>query len=728
MRRALLVAMLASGVNPLHSQASVAPRRGLVISSTKSLTPGVYRVDAPESLDSAAIVIRGNDVTLDLAGVTLIGTDPDVAPDRCRGVAIFVDGGRNVTIRNGRIRGYKVAILSRGTRNLRVLDNDLSYNWKPRLYSLVEHESLADWLSFHHNENDEWLRYGAAIYLRDVHRGEIRGNTAAQGMNGLLLALTDSLLIWNNNFSFNSGLGVGMYRSSHNRVMHNRADFNVRGYSEGFYRRGQDSAGILIYEQSDSNLVAFNSVTHGGDGVFLWAGQQTMDSGLGGANDNLFYENDFSWAPANGIEATFSRNVFVRNRVVGSDYGLWGGYSYESVIAGNTFERNRVGIAIEHGQDNAIVRNRFDYDSTDIQLWANPIAPGDWGYPKRRDTRSRGYRIDNNILYGGRVGYRIESSEDVHLGANAAAADSLFVMKDTSHVFFDSVALATRPLDTIRVAPLEGGRRVLPSEFGIWRRSAIIVDEWGPYDWQSPKLWPADSSLATPLTLRVLTPILIGSWRVTQSRGAKVSRQRGVDGDSIVVTPDSGAIEDWTITLEYRGRPTLSPTGIRRGVNAPYAFSYSRFDPRLEWDVKVYAWSDSTHPLNAAQAFDSLLRGERGEPTLTLASRRLDYVWSRPTIEAWPREKAAVVATTRVALPPGSYTLRTISDDGIRVYVDDVRVIDDWTVHESRVIESPLAAGEHRVRVEYFQLDGWTELRAEIVKGADRSAPHSTRP
>ena len=91
--------------------------------------------------------------------------------------------------------------------------------------------------------------------------------------------------------------------------MHNRIDWCVRGYSHGFYNRGQDSAGLLIYEQSSRNIVAFNSVTHGGDGLFLWAGQSTMDTGQGGVNDNLFYDNDFSHAPTNGIEATFSRNV-----------------------------------------------------------------------------------------------------------------------------------------------------------------------------------------------------------------------------------------------------------------------------------------------------------------------------------------------------------------------------------------------------------------------------------
>src|SRR5450759_1740511 len=178
------------------------------------------------------------------------GTAADANPDAASGVAVRIEGGRNVRILNGRIRGYKVAVLARGTGGLSLIDNDLSYNWKPRLYSLIEHESLIDWLSFHHNEKDEWLRYGSGIYLAGVAGGEIRGNTVEQGMNGLMLVRTNGLQIWNDNFSFNSGLGIGLYRSSGNSIVHNRDDYDVRGYSDSFYRRGQDAADLLMYEQS----------------------------------------------------------------------------------------------------------------------------------------------------------------------------------------------------------------------------------------------------------------------------------------------------------------------------------------------------------------------------------------------------------------------------------------------------------------------------------------------
>jgi parallel beta-helix repeat protein len=708
-------------------------RRGLVITSSVRVRPKTYRLAAPASLDSAMIVVRGDDLTVDFAGATLEGIAPSADPNLASGVAIRIDGGRNVTIRNATVRGYKIAIVARGTHRLSLVDNDLSYNWKPRLYSLVEHESLADWLSHHHNEKDEWLRFGAGAYLSDVIGGDIRGNRITQGMEGLMLTRSDSLRIWNNTVSFNSGVGIGLYRSSDNTIMHNRVDYNVRGYSHRFYRRGQDSADLLIYEQSCRNVVAYNSMTHGGDGLFLWAGQQTMDSGDGGANDNLFYENDFSFAPTNGMEATFSRNVFARNRIEGSDHGLWGGYSFDSRVIANDFIRNRIGIAIEHGQDNSIADNRFEGDGTAIQLWANRVEPSDWQYPKHRDTRSTGYRIERNEIVGEHVALRVSDTRASEVADNRIAhVDTAFVMKDTTGLTLrgnDTTAnvsggAASWPrshtgatdAEAHAPGPIAGASNVLGDSMARRDRSAIIVTEWGPYDWRSPLLWPVDSSRRTPLPLRVLGPR--GTWRVVEQRGiARLSKQRGTTGDTLVVTPDAGA-EDWQLDLEYRGAATVSPRGERRTAGAPYHFSYGRFEPRVSWTARFFTWSDSTDPRTHVEAFAKLLETT---PIVSQQTPRLDYMWYSPTIKGVPQSKFAVVATGRVTLPLGTYSLRTISDDAIRVWVDGKLAIDDWTPHESAVDVAPLAGGVHELRVEYYQVDGWTELRLDIVRGTQRA-------
>jgi len=46
-------------------------------------------------------------------------------------------------------------------------------------------------------------------------------------------------MIRGNTFSFNSGLGIVLYRSFDDTIIHNELDYNVRGYSHKFYARGQ---------------------------------------------------------------------------------------------------------------------------------------------------------------------------------------------------------------------------------------------------------------------------------------------------------------------------------------------------------------------------------------------------------------------------------------------------------------------------------------------------------
>src|SRR4029077_10847323 len=121
----------------------------------------------------------------------------------------------------------------------------------------------------------------------------------------------------------------------------------------------------------------------------------------------------------------------------------------------------------------------------------------------------------------------------------------------------------------------EASRITRQSNVARLDRSAIVVDEWGPYDWRSPKLWPIDSTRAVPLRLRVLGPP--GTWKLLSKLGvASVSATSGRVGDTIVVTPERA--DEWSVRLEYRGGETLSPRGERRAPSVPYVFTYGRFE------------------------------------------------------------------------------------------------------------------------------------------------------
>jgi hypothetical protein len=249
-------------------------------------------------------------------------------------------------------------------------------------------------------------------------------------------------------------------------------------------------------------------------------------------------------------------------------------------------------------------------------------------------------------------------------------------------------------------------------------RSAIIVDEWGPYDWRSPKLWPVDSTRSVPLRLGVYGPS--GRWRVIGRRGiAALSASSGKTNDTITVTPRADSLRDWQVTLEYQGALAVTPRGTIVPPATPMRFSFGTFEPARVWDVKFFIWSDSTDPRGKADGFAALLRRT---PVARARAERLDYMWYRPTIAALPQSKWALEATSSVTLAPGAYTLRTISDDAVRVWVDGKLVIDDWTPHESAVDAVPISAGRHDLRVRYFQVDGWTELRLDIVRGRETAS------
>ena len=682
----------------LGAQEQLVLTPGMVIDHSITVRPGTYRLPSA-TIDSPAIVVRGANITIDLTGVTIEGGEPFADPDGYMGTGILIDGASNVTVKGGAVRGYKVGIRAKQTPKLHITGVDASYNWKQRLWSGIEKESLLDWMSYHQNEKDEWLRYGAAMYVTDCDDCQFDNNVALQGENGLMLTRSARAKIWNNNFSWNSAIGLAMYRVSDSRVYANRLDYDVRGYSNGFYHRGQDSTAILIYEQSHRNAFFGNSATHGGDGVFLWAGQTTMDTGQGGVNDNDFSYNDFSHAVANGIEATFSRNRFSYNRVDDCWHGVWGGYSYDSVFFANSFANNTEHIAIEHGQNNKILSNRFTGGDIGIRLWANATQDPNWGYPKNRDTKSHGYQIVGNTFENVKQELQTLRTDDVAFAYTRRPADG-------------GIALdLPQPPPAMLAAP--GVAKPILADTARRGRSTIIVDEWGPYDYKSPKLWPVGTPWERPLKLRVLGPE--GRWTLTSIRGGTTTARNGViaawpaPAAEIIVTP-TGAGTDLEVTLDYIGGDVVSPRGQRTPAGQPYTFSYRLFEPVANWTVNAWTFDEASDPVAKPDVFAARLQTA---PTKILRPARIDFISGGVFVEGLPRDRVALAAEGHLTLS-SAVTLDVISDDGVRVWIDGKLVIDRWSVHESALDHARIARGRHRIKIEYFEQTGWQELQVRF--------------
>ncbi|MBS1707243.1 MAG: right-handed parallel beta-helix repeat-containing protein [Armatimonadetes bacterium] len=759
---------------------------------TKSLTVAKRRYDFENSDETGkvpALTVKGKNIVIDFKGATLQGSKPQTDPDQRHGTGLVIEG-ENITVKNLNVRGYKLAVLARGVKGLKLEDCDVSYNWKQHLGSTLEREDEADWMSYHHNEKDEWFGYGAGIYLKACKDFEVKGCRATGGQCGLMMTHSSDGQVWNNDFSFLSGLGVGMYRTSRVKVMHNKIDWCVRGYSHGVYNRGQDSAGILVFEQCMDNVFAYNSVTHGGDGYFLWAGQHTMDTGKDGCNGNLLYGNDFSHAPTNGIEATFSKNDFVNNLILECWHGVWGGYSYETKILGNRFGLNQEAIAIEHGQDNTVTSNIFDRDTKALNIWSNERQDPNWGYPKGHDTRSRDYMVSGNefryvndaVMSVRRTnGFKVEKNQftnckqlfnlgdkaeglstkdNVAVGLGSAVtwpgdgggnkfqtasgaapqwrdmnADNLSLStKDYLAQFSTNwssgiagraptsvSAEALKQILAVRPAPLKGGMDPFIPEGTLRGRRYILVDEWGPYDFRSPRLWPrkqtTDAEGRRVIEFEVLGPK--GRWTVTRDEGiAAVSARSGSVPGTVTATLAAGKATMVDLGLSYVGEATVDYRGLSHAAGAPVSFSYKSFFVPIDWEVQFFDFDRATQdPRTQQAAFDKVTQGTA---VYTMKTPKLSLVGGTRPGPGKRGDFWTTHAVGSVEVPAGDYVLKVTSDDGVRVWVDGKLVIDNWTYHGPTLdkAELHLGPGKHKIEVRHFQLDGYGTLQVDLQSAA----------
>ena len=113
-------------------------------------------------------------------------------------------------------------------------------------------------------------------------------------------------------------------------------------------------------------------------------------------------------------------------------------------------------------------------------------------------------------------------------------------------------------------------------------------------------------------------------------------------------------------------------------------------------------------------------RSASTKPTWQTTMPLLRYAWG--VGDAVPHrvrgDRFATLATTELELPKGRYRIRTISDDGIRVWIGEKKVIDNWTHHAPTedVAEVDLPAGSHTVRVEHFEIDGVAHLELNLER------------
>ncbi|MGZ3778624.1 MAG: right-handed parallel beta-helix repeat-containing protein, partial [Mucilaginibacter sp.] len=185
-----LVFLLCFALVPCVSLAqgrAVSLYKGIVINHSATIKNKLYHFEGDDSLSVAPLIIEGDNITVDFNGAVIDGSTDPSNPDKFKGTGIIIRNGKNITLKNVTIRGFKVGVMARGIKGLKIVNSNFSYNFRQHLNSSRVAEDLADWQSYHHNEKDEWLRFGAGIYLRDCDSADIHDNTIIEGQCGLMI-------------------------------------------------------------------------------------------------------------------------------------------------------------------------------------------------------------------------------------------------------------------------------------------------------------------------------------------------------------------------------------------------------------------------------------------------------------------------------------------------------------------------------------------------------------
>lgn len=658
----------------------------LQVASSIRLPAGVHvrpaRKIAPDG-PSAVLWARGaRNVVIDLGSARLVGAGRELPADRLEGAAIHLEDCENVSVRGGSIEGYKFGIVAVGCRGVRVEGVRFDHLFRERLLSTALAADDDDQLSRESNDQGEWLeRYGAAIALRECTAAVVTGCRVRHAQNGLVLSRCSGALAYGNDFSFLSGWGIALFRSSDNKLVRNRCDACVRGFVHNVYARELGAAGILLTERCSDNLIAENLARGCGDGLSLYGGLDLVEGraaargelAAGGCDRNLILRNDFSAALDCGIELEFSRENRVLENVADDclGCGLRASFCERTIIAENSAcGAAQYGVSIAHGQESWLARNVIERCGAGLEFTFDASSPHIAGaFGRSRDSASRDHWVWNNAFASNAADFRIRSTSGLRF-------------RDNAYEPRESELLLTN----LTLAPGEAGDaqpRELLRGVGGFLPSGSVVDasvraapEEPPKEFTELDRAPAFELPGEPWKSAPqfeLARVRVGEWG------------------------------PWDLDSDESG-PPLRPVG---GALAGCV-----------WDVAWISWKDGVDPraVGPAEWRESVRAGAQQRAELSGLNDpwgNLDQV--RATIG---ETHFGLVATTRVKLAAGRYRLRVTSDDGVRVRIGQRRVSEDWTWHPVKVRETllELEAGEHEFSVDYFQVDGGAALALDLLQ------------
>ena len=115
-----------------------------------------------------------------------------------------------------------------------------------------------------------------------------------------------------------------------------------------------------------------------------------------------------------------------------------------------------------------------------------------------------------------------------------------------------------------------------------------------------------------------------------------------------------------------------------------------------------------------------------GTAVLTRQETAIHYDWTTGSPDvSLPSDNFSAVWTATSSFEAGAYRFSARADDGVRVYVDDSVLLEDWNLHPAATTFSDieLTEGDHSIRVEYFEAEGLSSISVWWVKKVQPELP-----
>lgn len=126
--------------------------------------------------------------------------------------------------------------------------------------------------------------------------------------------------------------------------------------------------------------------------------------------------------------------------------------------------------------------------------------------------------------------------------------------------------------------------------------------------------------------------------------------------------------------------------------------------------------SPTSSPSASPQPVDTVYKGEyfgnkdlQGQPLFLRNDSEINFDWRKNSPAAIiPKDNFSIRWSKNIMFEGGEYNFYLTSDDGMRVYIDNQIIIDDWKTHRARLrtFKRPVQPGYHNLKVEYFESRG----------------------